>query len=72
MDTISTTTPHPTPAPREAVEIGIHHDKVVLKFAQPVGEFGLSGAHAMELAVALMKHARRVGVTQPVVWRIGE
>lgn len=53
-----------------AMEIGNEAGRVVIRFARPVTWLGLTGAHAMELAVMLMKHARRVGATQPVVWRV--
>lgn len=52
------------------MEIGVEEGRVVMKFARPITWLGLTGAHAMELAVMLMKHARRVGATESVVWRL--
>lgn len=60
----------PTPTQHAGVEIGIERDKVVMKFAKPLDQFDLSSAHAMEVAVALMKHARRIGATTSIVWRV--
>jgi hypothetical protein len=55
-----------------AVEIGTENDRVVIRFPKPVAWIGFTGDQAMEIAQTLMKHARRAGITAPVVLRIGE
>jgi hypothetical protein len=56
--------------------IGIERDDkgdsvVVLRFPKPVAWFGVGPAQAMEIAVCLMKHARRCGHREPLVFRVG-
>ena len=46
--------------------------KVVMAFPKPVAWIGFTGDQAMEIAQTLIKHARKVGVTAPMVIRIGE
>lgn len=45
---------------------------VKMEFPKPVAWIGFTGDQAMEIAQTLMKHARKAGITAPVVIRIGE
>jgi hypothetical protein len=60
-----------------SVAIGIERDAkgdavVVMRFPKPVAWFGVGPAQAMEIAVAMMKHARRCGHREPLVFRVGD
>lgn len=55
-----------------AMQIGTEQGRVVLRFPKPVAWVGMTGDEAMQLAQDLMRHARRAGITAPVVIRIGE
>lgn len=52
--------------------IGERDGKVVIEFPKPVAWIGFTGDQAMEIAQALIKHARKVGISAPMVLRIGE
>ncbi len=45
--------------------IGRENGKVVLRFPKPVVWIGFTGDQAMEMASALVKHARLMGITKP-------
>ena len=45
---------------------------VKMEFPKPVAWIGFTGDQAMEIAQTLIKHARKVGVKNPLVLRIGE
>lgn len=55
-----------------AMQVGVEEGRVVLRFPKPVAWIGMTGDEAMDIARALMKHARRAGITAPVVLRLGE
>lgn len=55
-----------------AVEIGTEGNSVVIRFPKPVAWIGFTGDQAIEIAQTLIKHARRVGVTSPLILRVGE
>lgn len=55
-----------------ACSVGAEDGRVVLRFPKPVAWIGFTGDGAMEIAQALIKYARRVGVTAPLILRIGE
>lgn len=55
-----------------AMAVGVNNDRVVIQFPKPVTWVGMTGDQAMQLASDLMKHARRAGITAPIVLRIGE
>lgn len=52
--------------------IGSADGKVVMEFPKPVAWIGFTGDQAMEIAQTLIKHARKAGVSAPMVLRIGE
>lgn len=51
--------------------VGLEDGRVVLQFPNPVVWVGFTGDEAMEIAVAIMKYARRAGLSKPVTWRVG-
>lgn len=55
-----------------AMAVSSEGSVVRLDFPKPVTWVGFTGDQAMQLAQDLMKHARRAGITAPVVLRIGE
>jgi hypothetical protein len=55
-----------------AMQVGVEEGRVVMHFAKPVAWVGLSGDEAMQWAQTLIKHARRAGLTAPMILRIGE
>lgn len=55
-----------------AIQVGVENDRVVIRFPKPVLWVGMTGDEAIDIAQALMKHARRAGITAPIVLRIGE
>lgn len=55
-----------------AMQVGVEEGRVVVRFPKPVAWIGMTGDEAMDIARALMKHARRAGITAPVVLRLGE
>lgn len=55
-----------------AMQVGVEEGRVVVRFPKPVAWIGMTGDEAMDIAQALMKHARRAGITAPVVLRLGE
>lgn len=46
--------------------------KVVIEFPKSVAWIGFTGDQAIEIAKTLIKHARKAGVTAPLVLRVGE
>jgi len=52
--------------------IAEENGKVVMAFPKPVAWIGFTGDQAMEIAQTLIKHARKVGITAPMVIRVGE
>lgn len=52
----------------EPVYVGLDRGRVMLHFGTPPVWVGMTPAHALEVAVSLMKHARRAGNTTPIVW----
>jgi hypothetical protein len=63
---------NPDDAGAVAMTVGVEDSRVVMHFPKAVAWIGFTGDEAMELAQTLMKHARRAGLTHPVVIRIGE
>jgi hypothetical protein len=55
-----------------AMAVSSESSVVRLDFPKPVTWIGFTGDQAIQLAQDLMKHARRAGITTPVVLRIGE
>lgn len=55
-----------------AFAVGVEEGRVVLRFPKPVAWLGMTGDEAIGLAQVLIKHARRAGITAPLVLRIGE
>lgn len=55
-----------------AMAVSTEGSIVRLDFPKPVMWVGFTGDQAMQLAQDLMRHARRAGITAPVVIRIGE
>ncbi len=55
-----------------AVAISNKDGRVVIEFPKPVAWIGFTGDQAMEIAQILMNHARKAGITAPVVIRVGE
>lgn len=54
-----------------AYAVGVENGKVIMRFPKPVAWVGFNGDQALELAAALIKHARNAGVTSPLVIQIG-
>lgn len=54
-----------------AMQIGVESGKVVVRFPKPVAWFGMSPDEAMELASAIVKHARAAGATAPLTLKVG-
>ena len=52
--------------------IGVQNGLVTIRFNDPVNSILLPPEQALEIAVAIMKYARRAGLKEPVVWRVGE
>lgn len=48
--------------------IGIENGRVVLQFPKPVVWVGFTSDDAVEIAVALMKYARRLGLSKTMVF----
>lgn len=55
-----------------AMAVSTEGKTVRIDFPKPVAWVGMTGDQAMQFAQDLMKHARRAGITAPVVIRIGE
>lgn len=56
----------------DVVGVGIVDGQVMLRFPRAVTSVGFAPRLALEVAVSMMKHARRAGVNEPLVWRVGE
>lgn len=54
-----------------AFAVGVESGRVVLRFPKPVAWVGMTGDEALELAQLLLTHAKRAGITSPLVIRIG-
>lgn len=63
---------NPDDAGAVAFAIGVEEGRVVLRFPKPVVWLGMTGDEALGLAQVLMQHARRAGITAPVVLRLGD
>ena len=55
-----------------AMSLSTEGKVVRLDFAKPVTWVGMTGDEAMSLAQGLISHARKAGITAPVILRIGE
>jgi hypothetical protein len=54
-----------------ALEIGVERGAVVIKFPKAVAWIGFTPDQAMDIAGALIKHARAAGATTPLTLRVG-
>jgi hypothetical protein len=63
---------NPDDAGAIAMSVCVEDKRVVLRFPKPVAWIGLTGDDAMGLAQLLITHARKAGITAPIVLRIGE
>lgn len=71
---------HARPAGRAAtrfktegtMDVWIEDGRVVLAVQRPATRVSFTPDQALEVAVSIMKHARRAGLKEPMVWRVGE
>lgn len=54
-----------------AVMIGVEGKSVVLRFPKPVAWIGFTPEQALGIAELLISHARKCGLTVPLVLRVG-
>lgn len=54
-----------------AFAVGVEEGRVVIRFPKPVAWMGMTGNEALELAQALIRHARHAGITSPLIIRLG-
>lgn len=54
-----------------AVVIGHEGKSVVMRFPKPVAWIGFTPEQAIDIAQTLITHARKVGLTVPLVLRVG-
>lgn len=54
-----------------AFAVGVEEGRVVLRLPKPVAWIAFTGDEALEIAQALIRHARHAGVTSPLVIRLG-
>lgn len=54
------------------IRVGVENGQVVLQLPKAVSAIGFSPRLALEVGVSLMKHARRAGLKEALVWRVGD
>lgn len=57
--------------PATTVLVGVENGHVEMRFAAPIESIAFPPAQAIEIAASLIKHARRTGCKEPLVYRIG-
>jgi hypothetical protein len=54
-----------------AVMIGVEGKSIVIRFPKPVAWIGFTPEQALGIAQSLIEHARKVGLSIPLVLRVG-
>jgi hypothetical protein len=53
-----------------AIAVATENGRVILRFPKPVAWIGFTADEAAELAMLIMRHARKVGLTKPVTFEL--